>query len=47
MKRMKQQAKQTPKVIATGGLSTLIGIESDCIDIVDPFLTLKRIAAHL
>lgn len=41
VKRMKQQAKQTPKVIATGGLSTLIGNESDCIDIVDPFLTLK------
>ncbi|MFB8736454.1 type III pantothenate kinase [Bacillus sp. SL00103] len=28
VKRMKQQAKQTPKVIATGGLSTLIGNES-------------------
>lgn len=41
VKRMKWQAKQEPKVIATGDLAPLIANESDCIDIVDPFLTLK------
>ncbi|MBY0200644.1 type III pantothenate kinase [Priestia megaterium] len=39
--RMKEQAIVNPKVIATGGLATLIAKESDIIDIVDPFLTLK------
>ncbi|KMJ56709.1 MULTISPECIES: type III pantothenate kinase [Bacillaceae] len=39
--RMKKQSDVTPKVIATGGLAALIGNESDVIDIVDPFLTLK------
>ncbi|MGN1400639.1 MAG: type III pantothenate kinase [Bacillus sp. (in: firmicutes)] len=39
--RMKAQSKKEPQVIATGGLSTLIGSESKSIDIVDPFLTLK------
>lgn len=39
--RMKQQAKEQPTVIATGGLATLIANESNIIDIVDPFLTLK------
>ncbi|WP_404446855.1 type III pantothenate kinase [Sutcliffiella horikoshii] len=39
--RMKKQSDVTPKVIATGGLAALIGHESDVIDIVDPFLTLK------
>ncbi|WP_160203314.1 type III pantothenate kinase [Priestia megaterium] len=39
--RMKEQATVNPKVIATGGLATLIAKESDIIDIVDPFLTLK------
>lgn len=41
VKRMKWQSSQEPKVIATGGLAPLIANESDCIDIVDPFLTLK------
>ncbi len=41
VKRMKEQSKKVPKVIATGGLATLIAKESDCIDIVDPFLTLR------
>lgn len=41
VKRMKWQSKKNPKVIATGGLASLIADESDCIDIVDPFLTLK------
>ncbi|WP_427126374.1 type III pantothenate kinase [Priestia megaterium] len=39
--RMKEQSTVNPKVIATGGLATLIAKESDIIDIVDPFLTLK------
>jgi type III pantothenate kinase len=41
VKRMIDQSEQRPKVIATGGLSTLIAEESTIIDIVDPFLTLK------
>jgi type III pantothenate kinase len=41
VKRMIDQSEQRPKVIATGGLSTLIAEESTIIDIVDPYLTLK------
>ncbi|MCA1322088.1 type III pantothenate kinase [Bacillus tianshenii] len=41
VERMKRQSPIPPKVIATGGLASLIGNESDVIDIVDPFLTLK------
>ena len=41
VKRMKEEAKQEPKVIATGGLAKLISEESNVIDVVDPFLTLK------
>lgn len=41
VKRMMQQSKEKPMVIATGGLSQLISEESNMIDIVDPFLTLK------
>lgn len=41
VERMKRQSKTLPKVIATGGLASLIGNESGVIDIVDPFLTLK------
>ncbi len=41
VKRMKAQAKENPKVIATGGLAGLIAKESTVIDVVDPFLTLK------
>ncbi len=44
VKRMKAQAKQEPTVIATGGLARLIAEESDVIDIVDPFLTLKGLS---
>ncbi len=39
--RMKEQSKEEPKVIATGGLATLIAKESKTIDVVDPFLTLR------
>lgn len=41
VRRMKEQSNQNPTVIATGGLANLIAQESDVIDIVDPFLTLK------
>jgi type III pantothenate kinase len=41
VQRMKAQSKDTPTVIATGGLASLIAKESNVIDIVDPFLTLK------
>jgi type III pantothenate kinase len=39
--RIKEQSQISPTVIATGGLAGLIASESDVIDIVDPFLTLK------
>lgn len=39
--RMRDQTGQPSKVIATGGLASLIANESTIIDIVDPFLTLK------
>jgi type III pantothenate kinase len=39
--RMKAQSSTKPTVIATGGLATLISKESNVIDVVDPFLTLK------
>ncbi|HZG72833.1 MAG TPA: type III pantothenate kinase [Chondromyces sp.] len=39
--RMKAHSNKEPKVIATGGLAPLIANESDTIDVVDPFLTLK------
>ncbi|MGM0847005.1 MAG: type III pantothenate kinase [Bacillota bacterium] len=41
VKRMKATSSSEPMVIATGGLAQLISNESDVIDIVDPFLTLK------
>lgn len=39
--RMKAYSKIEPKVIATGELASLIANESETIDHVDPFLTLK------
>lgn len=39
--RMKVQSKGEPLVVATGGLAKLIAQETQAIDIVDPFLTLK------
>ncbi|WP_421382577.1 type III pantothenate kinase [Bacillus salacetis] len=41
VKRMKATGDSDPLVIATGGLAQLISKESDIIDVVDPFLTLK------
>ncbi|MBD8038645.1 type III pantothenate kinase [Solibacillus sp. A46] len=42
--RMKAQSKEEPMVIATGGLAKLIADETQMIDIVDSFLTLKGLA---
>ncbi|WP_096186170.1 type III pantothenate kinase [Evansella halocellulosilytica] len=39
--RMKEQARHTPTVIATGGLASMISSETDVIDVVDPLLTIK------
>ncbi|MGM8366120.1 type III pantothenate kinase [Virgibacillus sp. W0181] len=39
--RMKHQTGRQPKVIATGGLASLISDASETVDIVDPHLTLK------
>ncbi|KAA0543741.1 type III pantothenate kinase [Bacillus sp. BGMRC 2118] len=41
VRRMKEESGTNPKVIATGGLAALISNESNIIDIIDPFLTLK------
>jgi type III pantothenate kinase len=41
VKRMMAEYKRHPKVVATGGLAPLIANETDCIDVVDPNLTLK------
>ncbi|WP_186575877.1 type III pantothenate kinase [Aquibacillus kalidii] len=41
VRRIKEQYSDNPKVIATGGLSTLIAKDSATIDIVDTSLTLK------
>ncbi|RWZ51275.1 type III pantothenate kinase [Halobacillus fulvus] len=41
VRRMKETSDQTPTVIATGGLASLIADQSSTIDHVDPFLTLK------
>ncbi|MEG0473198.1 MAG: type III pantothenate kinase [Solibacillus sp.] len=39
--RMKMQSKEEPLVIATGGLAKLIASDTQMIDVVDTFLTLK------
>ncbi len=39
--RMKEEMACNPKVVATGGLACLIANETDCIDVVDDFLTLE------
>ena len=41
VQRMKEQSKEVPTVIATGGMAQLIAKETDAIDVVDNFLTLK------
>ncbi len=41
IQRMKREVGSNPKVVATGGLATLIASECPAIDQVDDFLTLK------
>jgi type III pantothenate kinase len=41
VRRIIAEYKTRPKVVATGGLAALIANETDCIDVVDPNLTLK------
>ena len=46
--RMKTESRETPKVIASGGLARLIAPESKTIDFVEEYLTLEglRILYH-
>ena len=39
--RMKTEMHQAPRVVATGGLATLIADEAESIDVVNPYLTLE------
>jgi type III pantothenate kinase len=41
VERIKVAQGDNPRVIATGGLACLIASETQCIDLVDEFLTLK------
>ncbi len=41
VKRMSEEMKGTPRIIATGGLAELIAAETSIIELVDPLLTLK------
>jgi type III pantothenate kinase len=45
VRRMAKELGGEPKVIATGGLSGIIGQISETIDVVDPLLTLKGLKA--
>ena len=39
--RMKKVAKKKPTVISTGGMASLIASETEVVDVIDPYLTLK------
>jgi type III pantothenate kinase len=41
VRKLKNELSESAKVIATGGLVSLIAAETDSIDYVEPFLTLK------
>lgn len=41
VRRMGEEMNSTPKVVATGGLATVVAEAASRIDVVDPFLTLK------
>ena len=41
VRRMKQESREEPVVIATGGLAEQIASASQTVDEVDPFLTLE------
>ena len=39
--RMKKELGYEPKVVATGGLASIIAGETDCIDVIDDLLTME------
>ncbi|WP_029097993.1 type III pantothenate kinase [Brevibacillus thermoruber] len=41
VRRIIAEYKTRPTVVATGGLASLVAGETSCIDVVDPYLTLK------
>jgi len=41
VERMRKEIKQSPRIIATGGLAELIASESETIEVVDGLLTLE------
>lgn len=41
VERMRKETKQSPRIIATGGLAELIASESETIEVVDSLLTLE------
>ncbi|CAJ1004571.1 MULTISPECIES: type III pantothenate kinase [Brevibacillus] len=41
VRRIIAENKTRPTVVATGGLASLVADEASCIDVVDPYLTLK------
>ena len=41
VRRMGEETDSTPKVVATGGLATVVAEAASRIDVVEPFLTLK------
>lgn len=45
VRRMRAESKDNPKVIATGGLASLISTVAENIDVVDDLLTLKGLRA--
>lgn len=44
IRRIERELGHKPTVIATGGMSSIITSETDCIDLIDPALTLKGLA---
>ena len=42
--KMKKEIGSTPKVLATGGLAPIISEACDCIDVIEPNLTLKGLS---
>ncbi len=41
VQRMKKELARSPQVIATGGLAAPIAEATECIDLVEPYLTLE------
>jgi type III pantothenate kinase len=45
VRRIGEETQSEPKVVATGGLATIVAEAASLIDVVDPFLTLKGLRA--